>query len=440
MKHTNKKRESKSDPVWDIPIGEGLRCAAELRKYLSIDEKEYLLFAGQILKDCRSYVLYIALDEVKKASIYLLRLRDFFDEENSNNEPKKADRLDRLVTSSVLEEQQMRIRRLLELLVTLVHFSNTNEQSYYRHLLLLEDLEQSLSTNSDLQEFWGQPSENTKDYIALLIQQISQVECEIDLKQCWYLNSRIKITKNSNLHPGHIFSSFRDRFKEALPLMTDIERINAGYSYNWVYGSSSEAIHYRPSRDDYLVNADDLMRNVKKLGLFINLVLDRCYHLMGKPDAPRFKCISESLSRSDSSIIVSKQTVGSGEVGDFVLVQGRIGEIAEIKQSKYGYRSYKVHYLPDRLKEDIPYDWFLPFYIQIFYPKQKFLEKWKSYIKSNNIPDDIRAVLSNLTQKEIQLAIRQTIIDLQDFILRDQIKGKWQAKKIINLEIKKGKP
>ncbi len=131
-------KKSERDSVWDLPIGEGLRCAAELRSHLSIDERKYLLFAGQVLDDCRSYVLYIALDEVKKASIHLMRLREVLDEkEAAKQKHAEDDRLARLVTTSILEEQQMRVRRLLELLVTLIPFSTTNEQPHYRHLLLL---------------------------------------------------------------------------------------------------------------------------------------------------------------------------------------------------------------------------------------------------------------------------------------------------------------
>ena len=55
MADPSEKKDSELDPVWDIPIGEGLRCAAELRKHLSIDEAEYSLVAGQVLDDCRSY-------------------------------------------------------------------------------------------------------------------------------------------------------------------------------------------------------------------------------------------------------------------------------------------------------------------------------------------------------------------------------------------------
>ena len=296
MADLSEKKESGRDPAWDIPIGEGLRCAAELRNHLSIDERKYLLFAGQVLDDCRSYVLYIALDEVKKASIHLMRLRDLLDEKekDANQQSTEGSRLARLLTTSILEEQQMRVRRLLELLVTLIHFSTTNEQPYYRHLLLLEDLQQSLSENDDLQEFWGQRSANVDDHIKSQIQWIQQIEASIDLSKCWYLHDKKPIQTARQLYPGHILSSFRSRFMAAFPLMTDIERIVAGYTYNWVYGSSSKAIHYRSNRSDYH-RLEEPMLNINRLGLLIDLVLDRCYHLLGKPDAPRFKRISESL-------------------------------------------------------------------------------------------------------------------------------------------------
>lgn len=102
------KRDSKLDLVWDIPIGEGLRCAEELRKYLSIDETNYLLISGYSLENPRNYVLYVALDEVMKTSIHLMRLRDLLDEKDTtkqSGEKKWISSIDRLLTTSVIEEQ-----------------------------------------------------------------------------------------------------------------------------------------------------------------------------------------------------------------------------------------------------------------------------------------------------------------------------------------------
>ncbi|GAI56167.1 unnamed protein product, partial [marine sediment metagenome] len=154
--------------------------------------------------------------------------------------------------------QQMRIRRLLELLVDLILFSTTNEQSYYRHLLLLEDLEQSVSENTDLEDFWGQRNANTDDYIMQHIQWIRQIESEINLNSCWYLLNRSPILESNQLRAGRIFSSFRSRFKKAFHLMTSNELIVTGYTYNWVYGSSSKAI---------LMNCQPILFIAKSLSL-----------------------------------------------------------------------------------------------------------------------------------------------------------------------------
>jgi hypothetical protein len=418
-------KNTELDPLWDI-IGEGLRCAAELRNYLSVDEPKYLLFAGQALDDCRGYILYITLDEVKKASIHLMRLRDLLDEKDEKEEApqQSADdsRLDRLLNTSLLEEQQMRVRRLLEALVTLVLFSSTNEQPYYRHLLLLEDLNQSLSWNKDLETFWGQRSTNVDDHIRSQVQWIRQVEGDVDLSSCWYLpeHERKPIKEPQKLRPGYILSGFHSRFKEALPLMTDTERIVAGYTYDWVFGSSSEAIHYRSNRRDYRP-PEDPMFNVKRLGMLIYLILDRCYHILGKPDAPRFKRIFESLERSNSSASLHAATVGTGEVGDYVLVHGDIAQIMGIKNSDYGYRSYKVHYVAQRPKPNIPDDWFPAPYIQVFYAKKRFDEKWASYVKSGDLPEDIRSVLESVTEEELQLYLQQSMKDLWNIAIRSKI-------------------
>lgn len=421
MADMDEEKKSERDPVWDLPIGEGLRCAAELRSHLSIDERKYLLFAGQVLDDCRSYVLYIALDEVKKASIHLMRLREVLDEKEADKQKHaEGNRLARLVTTSILEEQQMRVRRLLELLVTLILFSTTNEQPYYRHLLLLEDLQQSLSENDDMQEFWGQRSANVDDHISRQIQWIKQIEASIDLSKCWYLPNRKPIQSPNKLRPRQILSSFRSRLKEALSLMTDAERITAGYTYDWVYGTSSEAIHYRSNRSDYH-RPEEPMLSVKRLGLLIDSVLDRCYHLQGKPDAPRFRRISESLAHSNSSAALRAATVGAGEVGDFVLVHGDMAQIVESKDSQYGYRIYKVHYIAEKPKPNIPDDWFPAPYIQVFYPKRRFDEKWASYVKSGNMPEDIRAVLEHLTEEELRVAMQESMKELWNVAIRNRI-------------------
>src|SRR5205085_482080 len=110
--------EPKPDDLWDIPISLSLRAAKDLRDLLPMDEHSYIFGHGPAFSDGRAYVLYTALDEAKKTALYLMRIREFFD---APIDPRK-DRLSRLVFAQVIEEQQARERRLLEVLVTLILF------------------------------------------------------------------------------------------------------------------------------------------------------------------------------------------------------------------------------------------------------------------------------------------------------------------------------
>jgi len=61
-----------------------------------------------------------------------MRLREFF--EGPAVSPR-TDRLSRLIITHIVEEEDARVRRLLEVLVALILFEGTNEQPYYRENL-----------------------------------------------------------------------------------------------------------------------------------------------------------------------------------------------------------------------------------------------------------------------------------------------------------------
>ncbi len=113
-----------------------LITAQMLRGYISdhISETHYVRVSGFSHYDSRAYVTYSALDEVEKTAMHLTRLEELLaDEDVSPHE----DRVSRNAVLSIVEEIQARSRRLIELLVILVLFSQTNDQDNFRHMLLL---------------------------------------------------------------------------------------------------------------------------------------------------------------------------------------------------------------------------------------------------------------------------------------------------------------
>jgi hypothetical protein len=123
-------------------------------------------------------VIYTALDEVKKTSMQLVRLTESLDDQPLS---PRSDRLDRLLVTQVIEEREARVRRLLEVLVMLILFEGTNEQPYYRHLLLLERLRGMLSEKDDIKEFFGISNTNLDDSIAMEVRWIEEVRSSLTL-------------------------------------------------------------------------------------------------------------------------------------------------------------------------------------------------------------------------------------------------------------------
>jgi len=415
--------ELEPDPKWDIPINIGLKTAAALRKCLKIDEQSYLFISGQAWHDTRDYVLYTALDEVKKTSTYLMRLRELYQE----TIPPPTDRISRLVLTQVNEEQESRIRRLLEVLLTLILFENTNEQPYYRHLLHLEELENLLSANADFDEFYGARSGNIDESINREIHQIQEIENNLDLSRCWYLVLKESLNLKK-LRPGGIMSSVRTRIKFALPHMSDSEKVAFNFSYAG-YIDASESIHYSINRHDYQYRERQPITGVSGLGLITMLILNRCHQLMGRPDVPLAnKLYSLLKDKTNVTSLVYSMTVRDIEVNDFCLAYGDLGEVVEIKESDYGYRSYRVRYLAEKPTPDIQEDWFPARYVQKFYTRAQFFKKIQSEVAEGKLPQDIGEKMGKLSSKELQPLIRASLIETWKHGLRDWVHS--QGKKV----------
>jgi hypothetical protein len=411
-------REAKPDPKWDIPIDLSLKGASALRTLLAVDEDSYLTVAGQSWGDPRAYVLYTALDEVKKTAMYLVRLRDLL--QGPELVPSE-DRITRLLVTHLAEEQHARIRRLLEVLVLLILFDDTNDQEYYRHLLLLEELDDMVSANADLKEFYGVRSANIDESIEHQVEWIRQVEPKIDISRCWYLAVRAPIGDPTSLRPGRTLSSIRSRVRAAMPAMTAGEKLLFGYSYGGMYGHASEAVHYSVNRRDFRLRPGEEISAVGSLGLLNFHVLDRCHRLLGMPEVPVATQLNDVLKRSHAGRLLHLATVRDISVGDFVLAYGDLAEVIEVEESRYAYRSYRVRYIAEKPKPTIQEDWFPARYVQCLYTKEQFLQGMERLVQVGKLPPDIAAKMGSLSPAELQPLLRESIATAWKLGLRDWV-------------------
>jgi hypothetical protein len=155
----------------------------------------------------------------------------------------------------LIEEQRARLRRLLEMLITLILFSETNEQEYYRDMLLVEELRDLLAANLDLEDFHACRGASIDDSIERHLTWIRDTEESIDLSKAWYRFSPEPLPPLESLRVWALLSSARSRMKKGMPLMTDKEKLLFGFSYGGFFAGASEALHwqvnpraYRPLR------------------------------------------------------------------------------------------------------------------------------------------------------------------------------------------------
>lgn len=260
---------------WDIYIDWGIRGGNELRACLGVDEDMFVRTFGSAVFDTRGYFLYAAIDEVQKAAIHLMRLRELLSGDEIN---PLVDSASRLVVTAILEEAGARERRLTEILLNLVLFSTTNEQVYYHHFLLLEELQDMLYSNIDSEEFFGARSINLDASIKRTMSQLVQEQAGIDFSKTWYLDkSAIQIPSNltdlTKLLKNHVrLSNIRFRVKCALPLMTPSEKICFGVTYGEAYGRPSEAVHFSSNTKAFRLSPGQDSASVTKIGLLIAAV------------------------------------------------------------------------------------------------------------------------------------------------------------------------
>ena len=413
-------REPEPDPRWDVPIRLTLRCATALRRQLGLDEETYVLVAAPAIGDSRAYVIYTALDEVKKTALHLMRLREYLSET-----PKEIsiDRIDRLARTQVLEEINARQRRLIEVLVTLVLFETTNEQGYFAHLLLLEEIDIRVSSNADRKEFYGARSANLDATIDKDIASARALEATLDLTRAWYLKSRGPLPDRSKLSPGRIFSSVRERIRLCLPLTTDHEKLVLGLTYRAGYGLASESVHYATNPRDVAWRRREPADAAVSLGLVTFAILERCHRILGRPNVPEMKQLTESLGRSDAGIHVRSATARDIKVGDFVVAYGNLAEVLEVSQTTYGYRSYRVQYLAERPMPEIEEDWFPAMHVALLYTQTRMRRHLEKMLSAGELPPDIGHRMRDMSVAELQPFLRASMIDLWKVGLRDWTKS-----------------
>ena len=382
-----------------------VRAGEDLRALLQVDESNFRFVAGPTHTAARDYFLYATLDEIEKLGIAVMG----WDEIVGQEEIQAGDATTRVILERSLDEQSFWTRKTLEVLIDLVCFSQTNEDPYYRHLLLLRDLRRHFSIQQDLTTFYGAPSRNVEWSINRVYEEIRELEAnDIDFARVWYARQPLAAVPT---RPDGILTSVRGRLQMALPLMHPHEKLSIGLSYARAYGSTSEDIHFRPQATLRDISTDAVAAGIDRVAVGGVAAIKRVQELLDEVPQGINEQLRDSFDQNEYPAEVLRwRTTNRADVGDFVLAGGDLSEVIEKRASPFGYEMYHVNYLAERPLPGIDDDWLLAEYIERFYTADEFLQRMREAVDAGRAPADAVGRIEALPPGERQDLIRESLV------------------------------
>jgi hypothetical protein len=316
--------------------------ADEIRKSLRLSETDFRFLGRAHNSRGRRHYIYSILDEVEQVAFALKLSHDSVSKAPADiPDDDLGRRLTRNTFSVVQREQALHIRRLTEILVDLINFSQTNSNPYYDHYLLYEELAVHQHRRHDFKRYFNCENLNTQATIDLTMRSISHGETRLQLSKCWYLAG-----VNPKPAGKAKLESFMNRFDKALPLASKGERLMLGFYYGRAYREPSQSIHLNVGGLSSPKSFEGLLFGRTQIWLLAVQCLSRCRRLMNLRTR---KGIAAQLARVMGSAIprelhdqYMQPTIAKG---DFVSVFDSFCEVVGSTRSQFGYKSFKLKFL-----------------------------------------------------------------------------------------------
>lgn len=154
-----------------------------------MDEYGYRFGAGTSYADARAYYVFGVLNEVIKAGTAMVRWKEVMEDprEGRERDAEEQDHIGRLILEAIVDEQHIWMRKLAEILINLICFSQTNDQEYYRALMAATQLEAYLGLQGDFRDFYSFENRNVNHSIDFWLERLQHISSTINLEDCWFL-------------------------------------------------------------------------------------------------------------------------------------------------------------------------------------------------------------------------------------------------------------
>jgi hypothetical protein len=402
---------SPSERKWKFFTTVALKGSAELRALLPLSETQYQKLAREAQPDARAYFMYCVLDSVYEAGVAMMRWEDLVKED----QPLPDDIHTRLVTEAIGAEGALWTRRLIEALTMLICFSTTNDEPYYRHWLLLDELDDVNHARKDQRDYFACDSKSLTLWITKTIASIRTVERQIDLSRSWYLKERRPLAADPR--PG-LFSSFAANLRTAIPNARPREWVLLGLSYQQ-FSRVSESIHFSPPNLGFSDRENDIRSYFGRCWLIVQAILLRVIELNKLTPTGLCAQLERINSERDSDDENAKRfTSNRAKVGDIVVVGGGLARVTAVNRSTYGYESYTVHYIEGPPAPDVHDDDVLPFHVRRLFEaervKQMVLDLLKQHHPDSKLSDAER--LKNIEETFDESAREAWNLGLREYV------------------------
>jgi hypothetical protein len=397
-----------SEQALEFFISQPLKLTEKFMKKIYADDQFYRQARYALVADARELYLYGCARQVRKASISLVENQDFVKEPPEKElkaSSNQEDTLGREVIEAVYDQQNLWIRKLIEILLNLINFQDSNVNEAYRIFLSAENLSLFLGKQKDFKDFYGFASGNVDSSIRDYAERIEDDLKTMASKSIWFLDE-----KRLKARSLPVFNSTLSRYKRALPLATEDEKLVLGPTYQRFFSMASLSAHGSIGSLPLDINLRTIRSNIAHISILSQHCMSRANSLMGFDEPQSIEKIRAGRSNAPD---LMKRYKRRFDVDDLVLAYGDLAEVLEIKESPFGYTSYKVRYLRKPPLPELPEDWLPSEDMVRIVRKAAIREFWNRNLEKFPYKDEANKLLRQSDDRLYEVT-KKTFIDLDE--------------------------
>lgn len=367
-----------------------LTIPQELRSKINFSEQEYYTNSTSLLlQNSKKFYCYCLLDEIEKIGTNILRVRKSIKEETDDlNRRGSGDRIAKNFLQSIIDEQNLWIRKLTELLIEIINFSQCKHDLYFEHYLLTNRHFAYCKRISSYNEFFACERLRDKNNKTILENRIMKIEKDSNfhIQKAWYLKTKKSfVDRKDKMISGH--KDFRCLLKETLFFSSANQELVLGGSYE-NFSRLSRSLHPNIGGPNYPISPKVVEINIMHVSLLagnIQLEIKKIFDF--RPKKGFLKILQHSLNKNPYPKQMFKLSMQPNiEKGDFVAIKNELAEIRKIKTNKFGYKSFRVIFLERDKNHPCKEDEFLGNELHLLAKKKKLIKDTKKVINNHN-PD-----------------------------------------------------